>query len=139
MFGKLIAFAARRVTARAVDTIERQVVWGLIGGALLAAAGVFLLVFLYWLISQQLGPLAAAVILAAVCAVAGFIAFRMPAAIEEMQHDEHEDQSTPEQIAETVDEEAHAAVDYMGPLQVVASAFLLGMSAARTVRSRSTS
>jgi cobalamin biosynthesis protein CobD/CbiB len=137
VFGKLIAFATRRVTARAVDAIERQVVWTLVGGALLSAAGVFLMISLFWLISSELGPLAAAVILAGVCAVSGLIAFRVPGTIEEIEHHHEDDEPTTEKIAETVDEEAHAAVDYMGPLQVVASAFLLGVTAARTVRARS--
>ena len=134
MIGKLVAFAFSRVAHRTFDTIERRVVWSTIGALLAVATLVFALTFAFWLLQAQLGGVAAAAILAGACAILAGLAFAMPTVIDRIEERAEDDKSAVESMAETVDEEANAAVDYLGPLQVVISAFMLGLTSGRQLR-----
>ncbi|MGE0629800.1 MAG: hypothetical protein AB7O43_18500 [Hyphomicrobiaceae bacterium] len=136
MLGRLASYLIQRAAGSAVDSIERQVVWGGISGVLLIAALVFALVFIFMLLEQSIGAQYASLIIAGGCAVVGVIALQMPAIIAWAEKRESDRESEAEQFVEAVDEEAHAAVDYLGPLQLAASAFMLGYSAAHRIKSR---
>lgn len=143
MLGRLVAFVAGRFASRAIDAVERRVVWSAIGGLLFAAACVFGLMFAFWVLQSEIGAQKAAGILAAGCLVLAIIGFWMPSILNwaERQAESTEDESTTtaEEAGEAVDEAAHAAVDYLGSLQVVASAFMVGLSAGRSMRGDSAS
>lgn len=142
MLGRLIAFIASRFASRAIDAVERRLVWSAIGGLLFAAACVFGLMFAFWVLQSEIGAQKAAGILAAGCLVLAIIGFWMPSILNwaERQAESTEDESTTaEEASEAVDEAAHAAVDYLGSLQVVASAFMVGLSAGRSMRGDSAS
>lgn len=136
MFGRLASYIVQRVASHAVDSIERQVVWGGVSGVLLLAALVFALAFIFMLLAQSIGAQYASLLIAGGCAVVGVIALQMPTIIDWAEKREVGQESETEQLVEAVEEEAHAAVDYLGPLQLAASAFMLGYSAAHRIKSR---
>ena len=79
----------------------------------------------------------AAVILAAVCIVAGLVCLSMPQMLDKMAAAAKP--AEPATLAETstvVHEEMTQAVDYFGAIRVVASAFLLGFGAAKQLKHR---
>jgi hypothetical protein len=136
MLGKLVAFAAERVAGRAVDAMERRLVWGGLGAVLSLAALVFLLVAGFVFLQREIGTLPTATALAAICAILGLIGFAMPSFLGWLEQQAEREKDPVTQIADEVDKEAHAAVDYLGPLQVAVSAFMLGLSAARGIRGK---
>jgi predicted membrane-bound spermidine synthase len=136
MLGRVGAYVVGRVAGRAADAVERQVVWGGLGGVLLLAALVFGLLFLFIWLQAEFGPQSAALIVAAICAVGGLIFMQIPSFLDSLERSQEENKDSVEEVVETVDEEAKAAVDYLGPLQVTASAFMLGYAAARQFKKR---
>lgn len=133
MIGKLVAFAFGRVAARTVDSLERRLVWSAIGGFLICAGAVFALVLAYSLLEAEFGTRTAAAALALGCIGVGLVGLWVPSLLDWADRSAGASTSPAADIAETVDEEAHAAVDALGPMQVVASAFMMGLSAGRTV------
>jgi predicted membrane-bound spermidine synthase len=136
MFGNLVAFAAQRVAGRAVDAMERRLVWGGFGAVLSLAALVFLLVAGFVYLQREFGTLSTAAIMAGSCALLGLLGFSMPSVLNWLERQAERDKDPVSRIADEVDEEAHAAVDYLGPIQVAVSAFMLGLSAARGLRGK---
>jgi hypothetical protein len=136
MLGRVGAYVMRRVAGRAVDAVERRVVWTGLGGVLLLAALVFGLASLFVWLQDELGSQSAALIVAAACAVSGLVLFQIPSLLDSLDRIPGENRDPVEEVVETVDEEAKAAVDYLGPLQVAASAFMLGYAAARQIKEK---
>lgn len=137
MLGKFVAFIASRLASRTIDAVERKIVWSAIGGLLFSAACVFGLMFAFWILQAEIGGQKAAGVLAAACLVLAIIGFWMPSILNwfERQVERTQDENaTAENMSEKVDEEAHAAADYFGALQIVASAFMAGLSAGRSLR-----
>ena len=91
----------------------------------------------YWLLEPQLGFLQSAVILASACAVAGLATLLIPGLLDRSKkaatYAQQETSLTAQPVA-SVKADVDAAVDYFGALQVVASAFMFGIGAARQVR-----
>jgi len=136
MFGKLLSLAASRLAASTIDTVERKIVWSAIGGIFFVAGLIFILMFSYFILAAYIGSLRAAGVLALACVVVGIVGFWMPPLLNwiERQASDADEKSSVAEFAETVDEEAHNAVDVLGPVQVVASAFMAGLTAGRSVR-----
>lgn len=131
MLTNLVGYLGTRVAKRTVDNIERKVVWGATGAVLCTLALVFLMMAAYLYLSPWLGPVWSAVLLALICAIFGVAAFFAPSILTWLERQAHGEENG---TMNAVDEEAHAAVDYFGPLQVGLSAFMLGLSAGRSVR-----
>lgn len=136
MLGRMGAYILTRAAGKAVDTVERHVIWGGIGGLLLTAAFVFLMTASFVWLQNEIGRQAAALALAGACVVLGLISFKIPALMEWSQRQTAQHQSPVEEVKEAVEEEAQAAVDVLGPMRVAASAFLLGFGAARQLKTR---
>lgn len=137
MLGNLFLYAANRASNGAVGNVARQASWGGFAVFLLLAGAIFSLVVAFVVLDARLGAASAGVIVAAGCFVAGLICLSMPQLLDWL---ETKPKPTPtEAIAETgaaVHEEMTQAVDYFGAVRVVASAFLLGLNAARQLKQR---
>lgn len=136
MLGQLFTYAASRAAGDAVDSVARRVLWGSVAVLLLLTAFVFLVLVVFWLLQSEYGAVEAATAIAVACAIAAAIAFSIPAIIEWARAPDDADQSAVAQTVDAVQDEARAAVDYFGAFQVVASAFVFGMGAARQLRRR---
>ena len=102
------------------------------GWLLLLAGGVFALVVAFMALEHRVGGESAAVILAALCIVAGLVCLSMPQVLNKFEAAAAP--TEPATLAETsadVHEEMTQAVDYFGAIRVVASAFRLGFGAAK--------
>ena len=137
MLGNLFLYAANRATHGAVGNVARQASWGGFAVFLLLAGAIFSLVVAFFVLEARVGASSAGVIVAAGCFVAGLVCLSMPQLLDWL---ETKPKPTPiEAIAETgavVHEEMTQAVDYFGAVRVVASAFLLGLNAARQLKQR---
>jgi hypothetical protein len=138
MLSKLLSYAASRVAGDAVDGLARRAIWGGVGAVFLLFAFAMALLIGYWALEPHLGALQSAFLLAASCAAAGLIALAVPGMIDRSEkaaaEAAHPEQGTVAQTATSGKEETEAAVDYFGAIQVVASAFMLGLGAARQMR-----
>ncbi|MBU1211208.1 MAG: hypothetical protein KJ587_08040 [Alphaproteobacteria bacterium] len=136
MIGKALTYTASRLASRAVDSVERKIVWGGIAGIFMIAAFIFGLTASFVYLQVHYGTLQAALILTIGCAALALAVSWMPSALDRIE-DYADDTGTPaEELAEAVDDEAKEAVDTFGPLQVATSAFMLGLSAARGLKNR---
>jgi len=88
----------------------------------------------FWVAEPRVGAVNAAALIAAGCLIVGLICLVMPWAIERSEAMQQRNVSTGTAVAEVVEEEAKEAVDYFGALQVVATAFLFGLGAARRLK-----
>jgi uncharacterized membrane protein YfcA len=142
MMGRLAMYVANRATGGAVDGLTRRATWGAAGAAFCICASIFALVAIYWFLSDQFGPIMAASIVAIASLFVGVVCLFAPSVIEWSEKKAVEQasagKSTLTATVETVNKETAAAVDYFGPLQVIASAFLVGMRTGQQLkRSRS--
>lgn len=135
MIGNLVSFVGARVAKRTVDSLERTVVWSAVGAVFCIIAIVFLMLAAYQYMSPSLGGALSAGLLALLTAVIGALAFYAPKILDWLERQVSE----PADSMGMVQEEAHAAVDHFGPFQVGLSAFMLGVTAGRTVKSASRS
>lgn len=135
MAGSFLTYAASRLANRAITTVEREIIWMGLAGLLFLSAFAFFLYFAFLLIDTQLGPVYAAGIVTAGCIVLGTIAVFMPRIIARAEA-AHQEQISAGNIAQAVDQEVHAAADALGPIRLTASAFMLGLGAARRVKRR---
>jgi len=134
MIGDAVLYAASRATHTAIENVSRRLTWTAIALAFLLAAFVLALAALYLLIAPRLGALYAVGAIAAGCAILGIVSLSMPWFIERIEAKRHERGSPVANAVVAVDEEAKEVVDHFGPIQVVATAFLFGLGAARRLR-----
>jgi hypothetical protein len=135
MLGRALSYAASRLASRAVDSVERRIVWGSISAVLMLAALVFVLTATFVYLQAQYGTFQSAIILAVFCAALGFALFWVPSALDRIEELAVKDDDGPaEELADAIDEEAREAVDTFGALQVAVSAFMLGLNAARGLK-----
>ena len=134
MIGNAVLYAASRATSNAIENVTRRVTWMAIAATFLLCALVFGLLLAFWLVEARIGPLNAAGAIAAACAAVGVLCLMMPAIIEWFENLRKRQTSAVATTVAAVDEEAKEAVDYFGALQVVATAFLFGMGAARRLK-----
>ncbi|MCZ7595290.1 MAG: hypothetical protein M5U16_10550 [Hyphomicrobium sp.] len=82
----------------------------------------------------KLGALRAVALLAGACAAVGIVSLSVPWMIEKVE-ERRRAQASPASTAVTaVDQETKEAVDHFGALQLVGTAFLFGLGAARRLR-----
>lgn len=137
MLGNLFLYAANRATHGAVGNVARQASWGGLAAFLMLAGAIFSLVVAFVVLDARVGAASASVIIAAGCFVAGLVCLSMPQLLDWMETKPKS--TTAEAIVDTsavVHEEMTQAVDYFGAVRVVASAFLLGLNAARQLKHR---
>ena len=138
MPSNIALFFANRAASGAVDSISRWASWGAVGALFCIFASVFGTIALYLTIEPIYGPIASAGLIAAGSLVLGLACLAAPSLLDLFERQAAERKSAEVgPIASTVkaaNEETAAAVDYFGPLQVVASAFLVGMRTAQQIR-----
>lgn len=130
MISKIVSFLGERVAKRAVNTLERTLAWSAVGAVLCIIALVFLMMAAYQYMASSLGYAPSAGLLGVFAAVLGVLAFFAPKIMDWLERQV----AKPAEPVTMIQEEAHAAVDHFGPFQVGLSAFMLGVTAGRTVR-----
>lgn len=134
MIGDAVLYAASRATHSAIDSVSRRVTWSIISGFFLIAAMVLAIIAAYMVAEPRFGPLQAVAIIAGGCVLAGLIAMSVPWIIEKAEARARDKGSPIATAVAAVDDEAKQAVDYFGAMQVVGTAFLFGLGAARRLR-----
>ena len=134
MIGDAVLYAASRATHSALENVSRRVTWMAISGVFLIASMVLAIIAAYMVAEPRFGPLAAIGIIAGGCVLAGLISMSVPVIIEKLEARRRNKGSPMSTAVAAVDEEAKQAVDYFGALQVVGTAFLFGLGAARRLR-----
>jgi Putative Actinobacterial Holin-X, holin superfamily III len=138
MLSEVVAYAASRATSGAVDSISRRAGWFAAGGVVLLFGFFFAVLAAFWMIEPQFGPVQSAVLVATTCLVFGLLCFIIPGVVQVVQRRRAKEKiATGPPVNETleaVNTEAAEAVDYFGPLKVMATAFMLGVSAAKQLR-----
>jgi hypothetical protein len=134
MIGDAVLYAASRATHSALDNVSRRLTWTVISGAFLFAAMVLAIIAAYMVAEPRFGSLGAIGIIAGGCVLAGLISMSVPVIIDKAEARRRNKGSPVSTAVAAVDEEAKQAVDYFGALQVVGTAFLFGLGAARRLR-----
>lgn len=134
MIGDAVLYAASRATHTAIENVSRRLTWGIIAGVFLIAAMVLAIIAAYMVAEPRFGSLQAIGIVAGGCVLAAFIAMSVPWIIEKSEARSRDKGSPVATAVAAVDDEAKQAVDYFGAMQVVGTAFLFGLGAARRLR-----
>jgi hypothetical protein len=134
MIGDAVLYAASRATHSALENVSRRLTWTVISGAFLFAAMVLAIIAAYMVAEPRFGSLGAIGIIAGGCVLAGLISMSVPMMIDKVEARRRDKGSPMSTAVAAVDEEAKQAVDYFGALQVVGTAFLFGLGAARRLR-----
>ena len=137
MLGSLARFAADRAIHGVTDSLVRRAMWYGAAALLLIFGLVFLAILSYLLLEPLIGPLWAAAAIAAVCFVVAGFCLMAPSLIEKAEAQAKQSPDTLSEAVSAVKEEAREAVDYIGPMRLVGSAFMVGIGVGRRVgRSR---
>jgi hypothetical protein len=131
MLGDAVLYAASRATHSAIENVSRRVTWAAIAAVFLIAAMVLAIIAAYMMAEPRFGSLRAIGLIAGTCVLAGIVSLSVPWIIEKSEARKRT-RSSP--MATAVDQEAKQAVDYFGAMQVVGTAFLFGLGAARRLR-----
>jgi len=134
MIGDAVLYAASRATHSALENVSRRVTWIAIAGAFLVAAMVLAIIAAYMLAEPRFGALQAIGMIAGVCVLAALISLSVPAMIDRAEARKRDKGSAMATAAAAVDQEAKQAVDYFGAMQVVGTALLFGLGAARRLK-----
>ncbi|MFN3625483.1 MAG: hypothetical protein ACK4TP_15640 [Hyphomicrobium sp.] len=134
MIGDAVLYAASRATHTAIETVSRRLTWVAIAAVFLLAAFVLAIIALYLVLEPMFGSLNAVGIIAGGCTLIGIGSLSMPWLIERIEARRRDQGSPVANAVATVDQEAKDVVDHFGALQVVATAFLFGLGAARRLR-----
>jgi flagellar basal body-associated protein FliL len=134
MIGDAVLYAASRATHTALENVSRRLAWIAIAALFLLAAFVLAVIALYLVLEPQFGPLRTIAAIAAGATLIGIICLSMPWFINRMEVRSRDHGSPTANAVAAVDQEAKEAVDYFGAIQVVGTAFLFGLGAARRLR-----
>ena len=134
MIGDMVRYAVHRALGGAIETAMRKAFWIGIAIFLIIVGAVFSLIVAFWLLYTHLGVTVAASAIAIGGFVLGLACLMVPRLSERTDTESKEADLVAETIA-SVRDEASAAVDYFGPIRVLGSAFLLGLSIAKKFRS----
>ncbi len=134
MIGDAVLYAASRATHSALDNVSRRVTWIAIAGVFLVAAMVLAIIAAYMLAEPRFGSLHAIAMIAGVCVLVALVSMSVPAMIEKAEARKRDKGSPVATAAAAVNAEAKQAVDYFGAMQVVGTAFLFGLGAARRLK-----
>lgn len=138
MISELLGYAASRATNGAVENISRRAAWLAAGSIVLLFGLIFVVLAAFWTIEPIYGPVQTAMLIATACLVVAMLCFVLPSALQFLQRQRaiaKSKETNP--VTETIDAvnvEAAEAVDYFGPLKVMATAFMLGFGAAKEFR-----
>lgn len=134
MIGQAVVYAATRATEGAVESLTRRLFWWAMGGLLLTGSIAFALLAGYWYLAPIYGSFEAASMIAIGCLITALAAISVPmiTSWNERRASKTADLATATVTA--VQEEAREAVDYLGAARVMATAFMLGLGAARRLR-----
>jgi hypothetical protein len=136
MIADAVMFAATRATGHAAEKMARTAGWFAMAAVMLVLAVVFAVTALYWYLAPWLGPITAALAIAAGAMLTAIVFVSVPSLMAAIETSAQESKPTVATAMAAVDTEAHAAVDYFGAARVLLSAFVFGISAARTIRQR---
>lgn len=134
MLGDAVLYAASRATSSAIENVTRKVTWTAVAAVLLLCALVVGLMLAYGLLEPRFGELNALGAIAGGCLLIGLLCLVMPTLIERIENLRKERKTAIAATVDVVDEEAREAVDHFGALQVVGTAFLFGLGAARRLK-----
>lgn len=138
MISEVVAYAASRATSGAVESISRRAAWFAFGGVVLLFGLFFAVMAAFWIVEPIYGPVTSAGLIAGGCLLVGMVSFAVPGAVQLVQRRRAKQQAqetTPvNQSIQAVNVEAAEAVDYFGPVKVMATAFMFGMGAAKQLR-----
>lgn len=134
MIGDAMLYAASRATHTAIETVSRRLTWVAIAAVFLLAAFVLAVIALYLVLEPMFGSLHAVGIIAGGCTLIGVVSLSMPWLIERIEARRRDQGSPAANAVAAVDQEAKDVVDHFGAMQVVATAFLFGLGAARRLR-----
>ena len=134
MIGDAVLYAASRATHTAIENVSRRLAWMAIAAVFLLAAFILAIIALYVVLEARFGSLQSIGMIAGGCALIGVLSLAMPGIIDRIEARKRNQGSPVAHAVAAVDEEAKGAVDYFGALQVVGTAFLFGLGAARRLR-----
>jgi hypothetical protein len=134
MIGDAVLYAASRATHSAIDSVSRRMTWMAVAGVFLTAAMVLAIIAAYMVAEPKFGSLTTIGMIAGVCVLAALISMSVPAMIDRADARKRDKGSAVATAAAAVDQEAKQAVDYFGAMQVVGTAFLFGLGAARRLK-----
>jgi len=134
MIGDAVLYAASRATHTAIENVSRRLAWAAIAIVFLLAAFILALIALYIVLEARFGALQSVGMLAGGCVLLGIICLAMPWLAQRAEARRRDHGSATANAVAAVDQEAKDAVDYFGALQVVGTAFLFGLGAARRLR-----
>ncbi len=141
MLGNIALYLANRASAGAVGSIARWARWGAVAGLFLLCAAIFGICAVFWALAPTFGAVPTAAAIAAGSALAGLVCLATPAALDQLERRaKAKAAAATDPVSSGIaaaKEETEAAVDYFGPLQVVTSAFLVGLSTGRGVLGKS--
>lgn len=135
MVGEFFKYAVNRAVGGAVDSAARRASWLVAAAFLLIVGSIFGLIVLFWSLDRHLTPIAAGLLISAGCIALGLLCLTMPRFLDWLETEAAPPDGDPvTETAAAVQEEMEEAVDYFGPVRVVGSALLLGVSIARTMK-----
>ena len=134
MLGEMIRYAANRAMGGAVDSAARHAAWAAAAIFLIGVGTVFSLIVAFWLLDARYSATAAGIAIAALCFVVASIFFMMPRLLDWLESKSKKQVDPVAETAAVVQEEVAGAVDYFGPIRVVASALMLGVGIARSIK-----
>ncbi len=136
MIGDAVLYAASRATHSAIENVSRRITWTAIGAVFFLAALVLGLIAAYMLAEPLFGQLQSVLLVAGGCVIAGLVAMSVPSVVDKIEERRRAraNASPVSSAVAAVDQEAKQVVDYFGAMQVVATAFLFGLGAARRLR-----
>lgn len=138
MLGNAALFFANRAAGGAVDQVARWASWMAVATLLCVCAFVFALTAVFWTLEPMYGAINSAALIAAVLFGLGLCCLAGPSVLDALNRRAAERAAAKAgpvaTTVEAVNQETAAAVDYFGPLQVVASAFLVGLRTGRQFR-----
>jgi ElaB/YqjD/DUF883 family membrane-anchored ribosome-binding protein len=136
MIGALARYAANRAVHNVADNMVRRVTWSAIAAVLGLIGVIFALIVGFWLLEEQVGEIWAGVIIAGACFAAAAIAMAVPSMMERAEKPADQASNAMAETVQAVKQEAQEAVDYIGPIRLVGSAFAVGLGMGRRVNSR---
>jgi hypothetical protein len=134
MIGDAVLYAASRATQSAIENVSRRMTWMAVAGVFLTAAMVLAIIAAYMVAEPKFGSLTTIGMIAGGCVLAGLVSLSVPVLIEKAEARRRSKSSPMSTAVAAVDQEAKEAVDYFGAMQVVGTAFLFGLGAARRLR-----
>jgi ABC-type uncharacterized transport system permease subunit len=127
-------YAANRATHGAVENVARKASWGGFAVFMLLVGTIFSLIVAFWWLDSRYNAIVAGAIIAVGCFIVGTLCLLMPGILDRLEARAKKPADPVVDTVNAVKVEVTEAVDYFGPIRVVASAFMLGLGIARSVK-----